>query len=61
MKKWRIELEDLGDKGWSATVEKNHGTEEAPEWWCERSYEGELQFVLNGAKREVRRQEGKNG
>ena len=57
MKKWRIELESLSSGEWLATLEKNHGSEDAPEWWCERSFEGPLAFVLNGAKREVHRLE----
>ncbi len=61
MKKWRIELEEVGSGEWLATLEKNHGTEEFPEWWCERSFEGALTFVLNGTKREVHRLEREDG
>lgn len=57
MRKWRIELEEIDGGEWRATLEKNQGTEEFPEWWCVQSFEGELSFVLNGAKREVHRQE----
>ncbi len=66
--KYRIELQAEAespphrrgkfDRRWTGDLQKNHGTDDEPEWWGVETYEGTLSSVMADAKLGVAVEEG---